>query len=95
MPLKRYFSRHDTIKLRAQYLAVFAWAEIATIDLAWVIAETEAACSVANDLRWQQKNKDAIASYHAGEITEGQLAEALGVDRLEVRRIVQENGCER
>jgi hypothetical protein len=34
--------------------------------------------------------EEAIAAYKAGEITEGRLMECLGVDRLEARRIVQE-----
>ena len=39
--------------------------------------------------------EDAIASYHASDITEGRLVEDLGVDRLEARRIVQEDGRDR
>lgn len=34
--------------------------------------------------------EEAIALYRKEEIAEGQLAESLGVDRLEVRRIIQE-----
>jgi hypothetical protein len=34
--------------------------------------------------------EEAIAAYKADEITEGRLAECLGVDRLEARRIAQE-----
>ncbi len=38
--------------------------------------------------------EEAIALYRNGEITEGRLADSLGVDRLEARRIIQEEGCE-
>lgn len=34
--------------------------------------------------------RDAISAYRNGDITEGQLADCLGVDRLEARRIVQD-----
>ncbi len=34
--------------------------------------------------------EEAIAAYRKGEITEGRLADSLGVDRLEARRIIQE-----
>ena len=35
--------------------------------------------------------EEVIALYDAGEITEGRLAESLGVDRLEARRILQKS----
>ena len=38
--------------------------------------------------------EEAITLYRQGEITEGRLAESLRVDRLEARRIVQEEVAE-
>lgn len=51
--------------------------------------------SVSQLLREQRgkpelSREEAIAAYSDGEITEGRLAESLGVDRLEARRIIHE-----
>lgn len=54
--------------------------------------------SVARLMREQSgepelSREEAIAQYREGEITEGRLTESLGVDRLESRRIIQEENA--